>query len=136
MGDTCNSDMLAPIAMDADVIIHEATNAWIKDQVTSPLLPFLPKIDCARADCFDPVVISSMHSLFSNLSNTCSNCSTQCLDQDALHCTSAPFFRSIMELSLILLLLHHVCLYALGLFQIPHRDGPRERDPQGEGQSA
>jgi hypothetical protein len=40
MGDTCNSDMLAPIAMDADVIIHEATNAWIKDQVTFPPLRF------------------------------------------------------------------------------------------------
>jgi hypothetical protein len=40
MGDTCNSDMLAPIAMDADVIIHEATNAWIKDQVIFPPLRF------------------------------------------------------------------------------------------------
>ena len=34
MGDTCNSDILAPLAMNADIIVHEATNAWIRDQVT------------------------------------------------------------------------------------------------------
>ena len=33
MGDTSNSDMIIPLAMDADIVIHEATNAWIKDQV-------------------------------------------------------------------------------------------------------
>ena len=33
MGDTCNSDIMVPLAMDADIVIHEATNAWIRDQV-------------------------------------------------------------------------------------------------------
>jgi ribonuclease Z len=28
MGDTCNSDMIANIAQNASVIVHESTNAW------------------------------------------------------------------------------------------------------------
>jgi len=31
MGDTCSGEFMAPLAMDADVIIHEATNAWLKE---------------------------------------------------------------------------------------------------------
>ena len=31
MGDTCSGDLMAPIAEDADLLIHEATNAWIKE---------------------------------------------------------------------------------------------------------
>jgi hypothetical protein len=31
MGDTCSGDLMAPLAEDADVLIHEATNAWIKE---------------------------------------------------------------------------------------------------------
>ena len=33
MGDTCSGDMMAPLAMDADLLIHEATNAWFREQV-------------------------------------------------------------------------------------------------------
>ncbi len=29
MGDTCSGDFIAPLAMGADVLIHEATNAWL-----------------------------------------------------------------------------------------------------------
>ena len=47
MGDTCSGDMMAPLAMDADLLIHEATNAWFREQVrdipdTNPLLPLMP----------------------------------------------------------------------------------------------
>ena len=31
LGDTCNSDMIADLAQNADVLIHESTNAWIKE---------------------------------------------------------------------------------------------------------
>jgi hypothetical protein len=31
MGDTCNSEHIVHIAMDADVLIHEATNSWIPE---------------------------------------------------------------------------------------------------------
>lgn len=31
MGDTCNSDRIVHIAMDSDVLIHEATNSWIPE---------------------------------------------------------------------------------------------------------
>ena len=39
MGDTCSGDMIAPLAMDADLIIHEATNAWFSEQVMTNLSP-------------------------------------------------------------------------------------------------
>jgi ribonuclease Z len=31
MGDNCNGDKIAPICLDADVLVHEATNSWIKE---------------------------------------------------------------------------------------------------------
>lgn len=34
MGDTCNGDYIRPISMDADVVIHEATNAYVPFFVT------------------------------------------------------------------------------------------------------
>jgi ribonuclease Z len=42
MGDTCAGEMMVPLAMDADVLIHEATNAWLreldKDKYATPYL--------------------------------------------------------------------------------------------------
>jgi len=29
LGDTCNADAMIPLAQGADVVVHEATNAWI-----------------------------------------------------------------------------------------------------------
>ena len=51
MGDTCSGDMMAPLAMDADLLIHEATNAWFREQVrdvpvTYLLLPLLHTLPC------------------------------------------------------------------------------------------
>jgi ribonuclease Z len=31
MGDTCSGEHIAPLAIGADLLVHEATNAWIKD---------------------------------------------------------------------------------------------------------
>jgi ribonuclease Z len=31
MGDTCSGDLIAPLAEGADLLIHEATNAWIRE---------------------------------------------------------------------------------------------------------
>ena len=31
LGDTCNSDAISPLALGADLLIHEATNAWIRE---------------------------------------------------------------------------------------------------------
>lgn len=31
MGDTCSGDRIASLCMDADVVVHEATNSWIKE---------------------------------------------------------------------------------------------------------
>jgi ribonuclease Z len=31
MGDTCSGDRMVDLAMDADVLVHEATNAWIRE---------------------------------------------------------------------------------------------------------
>ena len=41
MGDTCSGDMMAPLAMDADLLIHEATNAWFREQVIDWLIDWL-----------------------------------------------------------------------------------------------
>ena len=32
MGDTCSGEMIAPLAANADVVVHEATNAWFREQ--------------------------------------------------------------------------------------------------------
>jgi ribonuclease Z len=32
MGDTCSGDAMVNLGMDADILVHEATNAWIRDQ--------------------------------------------------------------------------------------------------------
>lgn len=32
MGDTCSGEMIAPLAANADVVVHESTNAWFREQ--------------------------------------------------------------------------------------------------------
>lgn len=69
MGDTCNSDMMASIAMDADVIIHEATNAWIKDQVPSSPPPFYVSLDLLRLNMSSPLslIVQMLSALVAHL---------------------------------------------------------------------
>jgi ribonuclease BN (tRNA processing enzyme) len=31
LGDTCATELIERISMDADVVVHEATNAWIRE---------------------------------------------------------------------------------------------------------
>ena len=35
MGDTCSGDAIAELAEGADVLVHEATNTWLREQVTT-----------------------------------------------------------------------------------------------------